>query len=335
MSSHLKKRVRWSVIAACTIAVTTACPDHTAPPAVVSVQISSTNSNPRVGDVTHVAATPVNDGGVQVQGVTCAYSSGAAAVASVDAATGTVTALSVGTAVITATCGGKSNTITITVRPPLVTLTINQAGTGTGSVFATPAGGSYDQGTTVSIAATAATGSTFSGWSGACAGTTSPCSLLMDANKTVTATFTNGENFANSAAFGGSMSSVTDPAPPGCAYTVSANFTSLTLLVTATSATGNASSSILVTGSGSACTGLPFTVAATGTLTVSGSSISGTLTHFSQTYQSNDQTLTINAARSGTTITGTLSIAEVLRNGAGTAFNSTGGPYSFTLTKQP
>jgi Divergent InlB B-repeat domain/Bacterial Ig-like domain (group 2) len=295
----------------------------------------STNSNPRVGEVTHVSATPVTTGGVQVQGVTCTYASGTASVASIDPATGTVTALAVGSTIITATCGSKSNTLTITVRPPLVALTIVQAGTGTGAVFVTPAGGSYDQGTTVSIAATAATGSTFSGFSGDCSATASPCSLLMNANKSVTATFTNGENFANSANFGGAMSSVTDPAPPGCAYTVSASFTSLTLFVTLTSATGNASSSILVTGSGSACTGLPFTVAATGTLTVSGSTITGTLTHFSQTHLSNDQTLTINATRSGTTITGTLSITEVLRNGAGTAFTSTGGPYAFTMTKQP
>ncbi len=335
MSNPIGRRVLQYGMAAVAAVMTTFCGgDSTAPPAVASVTIVSTNSNPRVGDVTNVSATPVNTGGVQIQGVTCVYASGSPSVASIDATVGTVAAISVGSTVITATCGGKSNTITITVRPPLVALTITQAGTGTGSVFATPAGGSYDKGITVSIAATAATGSTFSGFSGACTGTVSPCSLLMDANKSVTATFTNGETFANSANFGGAMSSVTDPAPPGCAYTVSATFTSLSLFVTATSTTGNASSSILVTGSGSACTGLPFTVAATGTLTLNGSTITGTLTHFSQTYQSNDQTLTINATRSGTTITGTVSITEILRNGAGTAFTSTGGPYAFTLTKQ-
>jgi hypothetical protein len=156
---------------------------------VASVQISSTNSNPHVGEIARVSATAVNANGVQVQGVTCTYSSGTAAVASVVPASGTVTALSAGTTVITASCGGKTNGITITVRPPLVTLTINQAGTGTGSVVATPAGGTYDQGAAVSLAATATPGSTFSGWSGACAGPTSPCTLLMDANKTVTAAF--------------------------------------------------------------------------------------------------------------------------------------------------
>jgi hypothetical protein len=299
------------------------------------VNIIATPTNPRVGQTALVSATPVDSGGLRIQGVSCTYMSSAPAVASVaqSGADGTVTGHAVGTATITATCGGKTNSVLITVRPPLVTLTLTALGTGSGALFANPPGLSYDSGTVVTMTATPVATSVFSGWGGACSGT-GACVDTLIANTTVTATFTDGLTFANSAAFGGAMSSVTDPAPPGCTYSVSANFTTLSFLVTASAATGNASSSITVSGGGS-CTGLPFTVAAAGTLTVNGSAITGTLTHFSNTYQSNDQTLTITATRSGTTITGTLSISEVLRNGAGTAFTSTGGPYSFTMAQQP
>mgnify|MGYP001605212827 CR=1 FL=1 len=302
---------------------------------VVSVNIIATPTNPRVGQAALVSATPVDSGGIQIQGVPCTYASDTPAVASVaqSGPNANVTGVSVGTATITATCGGKSNSVLITVRPRLVTLTLTALGTGSGALFANPPGLSYDSGTVVTMTATPVATSAFSGWGGACSGTAG-CVVTMTANTTVTATFTDGITFASSAAFGGAMSSVTDPAPPGCTYSVSANFTSLTLLVTASAANGTASTDVTVSGGGS-CTGLPFTVAATGTLTVNGSAITGTLTHFSNTYQSNDQTLTISATRSGTTITGTLSISEVLRNGAGTAFTSTGGPFAFSMAQQP
>ena len=47
----------------------------------------------------------------------------------------------------------------------------------------------YVSGTKVSLLAAAATGYIFAGWSGACTGT-SACQIIMDAAKTVTATFT-------------------------------------------------------------------------------------------------------------------------------------------------
>jgi hypothetical protein len=83
-------------------------------------------------------------------------------------------------------------------------LTVNLAGTGTGKVelVSLPSGincgmGNADctevinSGTTVILAATAAAGSTFGGWSGACTGT-GTCTVLMDAAKSVTATFNGG-----------------------------------------------------------------------------------------------------------------------------------------------
>ena len=80
--------------------------------------------------------------------------------------------------------------------PGSFTLSVAKAGTGSGTVTSSPIGIScggdcseaYTDGTSVSLTATPASGSTFSGWSGACAGTGS-CALSMTANRSVTATF--------------------------------------------------------------------------------------------------------------------------------------------------
>ena len=68
---------------------------------------------------------------------------------------------------------------------------------------------------------------------------------------------------------------------------------------------------------------------------MSGTNITGTLVFFSNTQNKNTQTLTINGTRSGTSITGTVSINQKLYNGANAEFTSTGGPYSFNLSKVP
>jgi uncharacterized repeat protein (TIGR02543 family) len=47
----------------------------------------------------------------------------------------------------------------------------------------------YDEGTSVSITATANSGSLFGGWSGDASGTTNPVTITMNGNKTVTANF--------------------------------------------------------------------------------------------------------------------------------------------------
>lgn len=80
---------------------------------------------------------------------------------------------------------------------PLHTLSVTKTGTGSGTVTSSPAGincgadcsESYGSGTSVTLTASPVTGSTFAGWSGACSGTGS-CILTMDADKSVTATFT-------------------------------------------------------------------------------------------------------------------------------------------------
>ena len=73
---------------------------------------------------------------------------------------------------------------------PWYTLTVATTGNGSGVVTPTIGTHSYISGVTAWLTATANTGSTFVGWSGAVSGATNPISVTMDANKTVTATFT-------------------------------------------------------------------------------------------------------------------------------------------------
>jgi uncharacterized repeat protein (TIGR02543 family) len=77
-----------------------------------------------------------------------------------------------------------------------VTLTVNVAGDGTGTVtFDSAAGDSaegateHDKGTVVTLVATATGGSTFVGWSGDCTGLATTCQVTMDSDKDVTANF--------------------------------------------------------------------------------------------------------------------------------------------------
>jgi len=80
-----------------------------------------------------------------------------------------------------------AHTISATFAPDIIntyTLTINKAGTGTGTVTG---GNTYNSGTEVTSAATASSDSTFNGWSGDCS--TSGV-VTMDTNKTCIATFT-------------------------------------------------------------------------------------------------------------------------------------------------
>jgi hypothetical protein len=94
----------------------------------------------------------------------------------------------------------RNVTATFTLQPPSPSLTVNKAGTGSGTVTSSPAGincGSacsapFAPGTSVTLTATAASGSAFTGWSGGSCSGTGPCTVTMNQNRSVTATFTGG-----------------------------------------------------------------------------------------------------------------------------------------------
>ena len=79
-------------------------------------------------------------------------------------------------------------------------LSVSRQGTGSGSISSSPAGincgstctASYASGTQVTLSAQADAGSSFAGWSGACTGTNSSCTVSMDGARGVTANFISG-----------------------------------------------------------------------------------------------------------------------------------------------
>jgi len=101
-------------------------------------------------------------------------------------------------------CSGLTCTVTVNgaltvgarFDKKLLSLTVTRTGTGTGTVTSSPAGiscgaactASFPMGSTVTLTPTAAAGSFFSGWTGACSGT-GACTVTMSAALTVGAQF--------------------------------------------------------------------------------------------------------------------------------------------------
>ncbi len=148
-------------------------------------------------------------------------------------------------------------------------LSLTKSGSGAGTVTSSPSGincgstcsANYNSGTSVTLTAAAASGSTFGGWSGACSGTATACTVSMTAARAVTATFNSSTTtFALTVGkTGQGLGTVTSsPAGINCGSTCSANFGS-GASVTLTAAAWSGSSFV---GWSGACTG-------TGTCTVS------------------------------------------------------------------
>jgi M6 family metalloprotease-like protein len=142
------------------------------------------------------------------------------------------------------------------------TLTVAKAGTGSGTVTSNPAGIScgflcsarYASGTSVTLTATPASGSSFAGWSGACTGTSS-CVTTMSGARSVTATFNTsaGTSYTLSVAKAGTGSGTVTSNPAGisCGATCSVSYASGTsVTLTATPASGS-----IFAGWSGACTG--------------------------------------------------------------------------------
>jgi len=89
-----------------------------------------------------------------------------------------------------------AKTVTATFNPASFGLTVSRQGSGSGAVSSNPPAIScgfacaafFPNGTTVTLTATAAAGSRFVGWGGACVGS-GACNVRVDANKVVVATF--------------------------------------------------------------------------------------------------------------------------------------------------
>ena len=141
-----------------------------------------------------------------------------------------------------------------------VSLTVVKSGNGAGSIASSPTGidcGAdcsefYTTGVPVTLTATAATGSTFQGWQGACSGAGAVCTLTLNAATAVTATFTlNQYQFTASKAGNGAGKINSTPAGIDCGNDCS-EFYAYGALVTLTA---NAEDNSTFAGWVGACTG--------------------------------------------------------------------------------
>src|SRR5262245_45722169 len=118
---------------------------------------------------------------------------------------------------------------------PGVALSVTKSGAGSGTVTSSPAGincgstcsASFTNGSSVTLSAAAASGSTFAGWSGACTGTAT-CTLSMTQARSVTATFNTSSTFplAVTRAGTGTGTVTSNPAGINCGTACTANYNS-------------------------------------------------------------------------------------------------------------
>src|SRR5690349_10759233 len=143
------------------------------------------------------------------------------------------------------------------------TVTVTLSGTGSGTVTSSPAGincapactASFGPATQLVLTATPNPGSTFAGWGGACSGINLTCTIVVNSNESVTATFNSvSQQFQLSVTLSGNGSGTVTSNPAGisCAPTCSANFGANSVVtLTPTPAQGS-----VFSGWGGACTGI-------------------------------------------------------------------------------
>ena len=150
-------------------------------------------------------------------------------------ATFSTSALTVGSHLITAEYSGDTNfaasissALSQKVNQAHTTATyslnVTKAGNGTVTGVGINCGGLcssyYGAGTVVTLTATPSTGSTFSGWAGACSGTSTSCTVTMNGTKSVTATFSPANAIPQihatyASAYNGPATPVLDTEPDG------------------------------------------------------------------------------------------------------------------------
>src|SRR5206468_3360448 len=142
----------------------------------------------------------------------------------------------------------SANTTITATFVPLYTLTVNLGGAGSGTVTSAPAGiacgatcsALFASGTAVALTATPAAGFAFTGWSGGGCSGTSPCTVTLGADTTVTATFVPLHTLTVSPSGAGSGTVTSAPTGIACGASCSASFTSGTVVtLTATPTAGS------------------------------------------------------------------------------------------------
>jgi phospholipase C len=143
-------------------------------------------------------------------------------------------------------CGGGSTPASSPPPPPPVQFKLTIAVSGTGTVTSGPAGincpttctAQFDTGTVVKLTATAGTGFAFSGFGGACSGTT--CQVALTRDQSVTAAFSAAPPATLTVVVSGSGTVISSPAGINCPTACTATFASgTTTTLTATPASGS------------------------------------------------------------------------------------------------
>ncbi len=156
---------------------------------------------------------------------------------------------------------GAARTVSASFAQITHVLSVTPGGDGAGVVSSNPAGIScgtactkaWIQGTTVTLAAKATTGSVFAGWTGACSGTAATCTVSMSQARSVGATFTRTHwSLATVNAGTGAGSVAWAPGPIVCGATCSA----LLPLGSSVSLTPTAAAESAFAGWSGACTGV-------------------------------------------------------------------------------
>jgi uncharacterized repeat protein (TIGR02543 family) len=114
----------------------------------------------------------------------------------------------------TITMNSNKNVTATFTQVPQYTLTVTTVGQG--SVTLDPPGGTYPDGTVVTLTAVPDAGWGFTGWSGDLSGSTNPTTITMNSNKNVTATFTQVPQYTLTVTTVGQGSVTLDP--PGGVY---------------------------------------------------------------------------------------------------------------------
>lgn len=153
----------------------------------------------------------------------------------------------------------QNRSVTATFNAVPSTLTVTKSGTGAGTVTSSPSGincgntcsASFPTGSTVTLTATAASGSMFAGWSGGGCSGTGTCTTVMATNQTVVATFTIAPTLTVNKSGSGNGTVTSSPAGINCGNDCSQSYAQGTVVTL----TANPNGSSNFTGWSAPCAG--------------------------------------------------------------------------------